>query len=134
MTRKDARAAAVQLLYEFEFHGDETPAAFFDFAQRQFEAEFDAYTARLFYGVLEHRAQLDDLIAAHSKNWRLDRINRVSRVILRLAIFEMLFDDEVETPIAINEAVELSKQFELGESAAFINGVLGGVARGRQDA
>ena len=53
---------------------------------------------------------------------------------MRLAIFEMLFDDEVETPVAINEAVELSKQFELGESAAFINGVLGGVARGRQDA
>ncbi len=134
MTRKDARAAAVQLLYEFEFHKDESPATFYDFAQRQFEAEFDAYTARLFYGVLEHCAQLDELIVAHSKNWRLDRINRVSRVILRLAIFEMLFDDEVETPVAINEAVELSKQFELGESAAFINGVLGGVARGRQDA
>ena len=134
MTRTDARAAAVQLLYEFEFHKDESPATFYDFAQRQFEAEFDAYTARLFYGVLEHCAQLDELIVAHSKNWRLDRINRVSRVILRLAIFEMLFDDEVETPVAINEAVELSKQFELGESAAFINGVLGGVARGRQDA
>ena len=134
MTRKDARAAAVQLLYEFEFHKDESPATFYDFAQRQFEAEFDAYTARLFYGVLEHCAQLDELIVAHSKNWRLDRINRVSRVILRLAIFEMLFDDEVETPVAINEAVELSKQFELGESAAFINCVLGGVARGRQDA
>ena len=134
MTRKDARAAAVQLLYVFEFHKDESPATFYDFAQRQFEAEFDAYTARLFYGVLEHCAQLDELIVAHSKNWRLDRINRVSRVILRLAIFEMLFDDEVETPVAINEAVELSKQFELGESAAFINGVLGGVARGRQDA
>ena len=134
MTRKDARAAAVQLLYECECHKDESPATFYDFAQRQFEAEFDAYTARLFYGVLEHCAQLDELIVAHSKNWRLDRINRVSRVILRLAIFEMLFDDEVETPVAINEAVELSKQFELGESAAFINGVLGGVARGRQDA
>ena len=75
MTRKDARAAAVQLLYEFEFHKDESPATFYDFAQRQFEAEFDAYTARLFYGVLEHCAQLDELIVAHSKNWRLDRIN-----------------------------------------------------------
>ncbi len=130
MTRKDARAAAVQLLYEFEFHRDESPVSFFDFSQGQFEAEFDAYTARLFFGVLEHRTEIDEMIAAHSRNWRLDRINKISRAILRLAVFEMLFDNEVETPIAINEAVELSKQFELGESAAFINGVLGGIARG----
>ena len=127
MTRKDARAAAVQLLYEFEFHRDESPVSFFDFSQGQFEAEFDAYTARLF---LEHCTEIDEMIAAHSRNWRLDRINKISRAILRLAVFEMLFDNEVETPIAINEAVELSKQFELGESAAFINGVLGGIARG----
>ena len=130
MTRKDARAAAVQLLYEFEFHRDESPVSFFDFSQGQFEAEFYAYTARLFFGVLEHCTEIDEMIAAHSQNWRLDRINKISRAILRLAVFEMLFDNEVETPIAINEAVELSKQFELGESAAFINGVLGGIARG----
>ena len=111
MTRKDARAAAVQLLYEFEFHRDENPVSFFDFSQQQFEAEFDAYTARLFFGVLEHGREIDEIIAAHSQNWRLDRINKISRAILRLAVFEMLFDSEVETPIAINEAVELSKQF-----------------------
>lgn len=122
----------MQLLYEFEFHRDENPVSFFDFSQQQFEAEFDAYTARLFFGVLEHGREIDEIIAAHSQNWRLDRINKISRAILRLAVFEMLFDSEVETPIAINEAVELSKQFELGESAAFINGVLGGIARGSQ--
>ena len=84
MTRKDARAAAVQLLYEFEFHRDENPVSFFDFSQQQFEAEFDAYTARLFFGVLEHGREIDEIIAAHSQNWRLARINKI-RIVGRSA-------------------------------------------------
>ncbi|MBQ3390954.1 MAG: transcription antitermination factor NusB [Clostridia bacterium] len=132
MTRKDARAAAVQLLYEYEFHTELEPSVFLRQAELAFAETFDGYTLRLFSGVLEHKEELDALIVAHSQNWRLERIHRISKTILRLAIFEMLFDSEVETPIAINEAVELSKQFELGESAAFINGVLGGIARGNE--
>ena len=132
MTRKDARASALQLLYQYEFHRDLKPEDYLARAARDFEGSFNDYTLRLFHGVLEHTEALDALITAHSKNWRLDRINRVSRCILRIALFEMRFDDKVDTPIAINEAVELSKEFELGESSAFINGVLGGVAREEQ--
>ncbi|NLT58020.1 MAG: transcription antitermination factor NusB [Clostridiales bacterium] len=129
MQRKEARALALELIYEYEFHKDRAPQDFYVDALRLRELPGNDYALRLFLGVQQHREAMDGLIAQHSKNWSLSRISRVSLAILRLAVFEMRFDDQVETPIAINEAVELAKQYEGEDAYTFINGVLGGIAR-----
>ena len=133
MQRKEARALAFELLYEYGFHADESTEDFYEASLALRESKGDDYARRIFFGVTACVPELDALIEANSKNWSMSRMSRVSLSILRLAIFEMRFDDQVETPIAINEAVELSKQYEGQDSYVFINGVLGGVARGSAD-
>lgn len=83
-------------------------------------------------GVIEHRDDIDAVISSKLKpGWKLTRISRVALAVLRLAVYEMKYIDDEEIPVsvAINEAVELSKKFTVKEDTAFINGVLGAVAK-----
>ena len=81
-------------------------------------------------GVAEHRDEIDEKITAHLKSgWKLGRISKVSLAILRLAVYEILFIDDIPVSVSINEAVELSKKFTVQEDTSFINGVLGAVAK-----
>jgi N utilization substance protein B len=74
--------------------------------------------------VRTHRADLDELIEAHSHNWRLERMARVDRNVLRLGTFELKYRPDIPRKVTINEAIELGKRFGNEESAAFINGLL----------
>lgn len=78
--------------------------------------------------VLEKENEIDGILNGISKGWKTTRMSRVDLTILRLAVYEILFDEDVPTGVAINEAVELGKQFGGDDSAAFINGILGKVA------
>lgn len=78
--------------------------------------------------VLAKEAEIDEILNGISKGWKTTRMSRVDLTILRLAVYEILFDADVPTGVAINEAVELGKQFGGDDSAAFINGILGKVA------
>ena len=78
--------------------------------------------------ILEKLVEIDEKIASVSKGWTLDRIGRVELAILRLATYEILFDDDVPASVAINEAVELAKKFGSEESYSFINGILANFA------
>ena len=78
--------------------------------------------------VLAKEAKIDEILNGISKGWKTTRMSRVDLTILRLAVYEILFDADVPTGVAINEAVELGKQFGGDDSAAFINGILGKVA------
>ena len=73
--------------------------------------------------------ELDETIAAYSKGWKISRMSRMTVAVLRLAIYEMRYVEDVPVGVAINEAVELAKVYDTDEAAAFINGVLGSVAR-----
>src|SRR5207237_9040730 len=79
-------------------------------------------------GVLENSDDLDHIIEKSAPNWPIDQMSRIDKNILRLAIFEILFDNRVPLKAAINEAVELGKRFGSDSSSRFINGVLGTVA------
>ena len=81
-----------------------------------------------FPGCWRTRAELDEIIVRSAPNWPLDQMSRIDKSILRLAIFEILFDNKVPLKAAINEAVELAKRFGSDSSSRFINGVLGTVA------
>lgn len=89
-----------------------------------------AYASMLVEGVLAHRGEMDELIARSAPNWPVEQMSNIDRNILRLAIFEILFDNRVPLKASINEAVELAKRFGSDSSSRFINGVLGTVAAG----
>ncbi len=86
--------------------------------------EADDFLKRLVLGVLEHFAQLDRLIEQYSENWRIDRINMVDRTILRMALYELLYCEEIPPKVTINEAIDLGKRYGSEDSGSFINGIL----------
>lgn len=129
--RTKARERALQALYQIDVAAegiDDALAAFW----RSFEpVERDVkdLAEGLVRGVAEHRRRVDDAIEEASSNWRLDRMARVDRNVLRLAVYELLQSD-VPVKVVINEAIELGKKFGSESSGAFVNGVLDKVAAG----
>jgi N utilization substance protein B len=83
-----------------------------------------AYVEALVRGVTEHRAAIDDLLGQLSRNWRIERIARVERTILRMALYELKFRQDIPARVALNEAIELAKRFGSADAAAFVNGLL----------
>ncbi len=131
-SRRSGRAYALQLLYarDYDAAADvagvaaEWAAAF----ELELEPDAQAFAADLVGKAAVHAAQVDELIAASSKNWRLERMSRVDRNILRLGATELVGSPDVPVKVVINEAVELAKRFGTAESSAFVNGVLDRVA------
>jgi N utilization substance protein B len=134
MTRRAGRAYALQLLYarDGDLATDVVGAAAAWANDLELEVELDAeaqqFAAELVTGAAEHAARLDELIAGASKNWRIDRMSRVDRNILRLGACELVAFASVPVRVVINEAIELAKRFGTAESPAFVNGVLDRVA------
>jgi transcription antitermination protein NusB len=129
--RHQARKRAVDLLFEAEARGL-TPTEVVDVRTALAEANPDVsalypYTAAAARGVGEHLAHIDDLISSHLQGWTLDRLPAVDRAILRVAVWELLYADDVPEPVAVDEAVQLAKELSTDESPGFVNGVLGQV-------
>lgn len=95
---------------------------------RQNQAEIVGYASEIVAGVTSHHAEIDDRISAFSMKWAIDRMPAVDRAILRVAVWEMLFNDEVPDAVAISEAVELAKEYSTEESGSFVNGLLSAIA------
>lgn len=112
--------------------GEDTPERVLEKTEEvgKLDAEDLAYIDEIMQGIQLHAPQIDELISRYSKDWVIERIARVDLSILRVAIFEMLYrGQDVPTGAAINEAVELAKRYGGERSYAFINGILGSVAR-----
>ena len=141
-TRRRAREAALQFLFQDDFldRGRSTNAAELDERFDAFSLLYQVnkkarpYARTLIGGIFEKLEEIDGAIGAHATNWRLERIAATDRNLLRVAIFELLFGDDVPAQVAINEAVEIAKRFGTQESPAFINGVLDAVQQSRQQA
>ena len=124
--RRQAREAAVQILYLRDINPHEA----LDDALRRFweeqtyETDVQQFGEALARGALEQRAALDDHIRRVAENWELDRIAAVDRNILRLAIYEMMYRDDVPPVVPINEAIEIAKKFSTKDSGKFVNGIL----------
>ena len=132
-SRRKAREAALQLLYQVDLTGNSDDAAFAAYWQSWPEVEQDPLTrefaeARVRF-VLSEEERIDAAIDAAARNWDLDRFSRVDLNLLRLAVGELLGCPEVPAPVVINEAVEIAHRFSDEKSASFINGVLDRVAR-----
>jgi N utilization substance protein B len=131
-SRRTGRAYALQLLYARD--GDPSTdvagaaASWAEAFDLEIEATAQAFARELVAAASEIAARLDELIAAASKNWRIDRMSRVDRNILRLGACELVAFPAVPVKVVINEAVELAKRFGTAESSAFVNGVLDRIA------
>lgn len=121
----------MKLAYSRLLGGEDTPNAVLEKSgvSEPLDAEDTAFAEALAEGVEAHVEELDALISEHAIDWTIDRIARVDLSILRVALFEMLYREDVPEGAAINEAVELAKRFGGEKSYAFINGILGVVAR-----
>ena len=126
--RRAARETVFALLYETEFHAGESAEEIYALAvdNREIDPE-NAYIRDVYFGVMAHIEAVDALIGRHAKGWKTNRLSRVSRAVLRLGAYELAFVEDVPAPVAINEAVELSKKFDDPKARAFINGVLNAV-------
>ncbi len=131
--RRGARRYALQVLYALDVNPTVTVAEALASYREAFDLELDEraqeFAAQLARGTLEERATVDEIIQRASKNWRLDRMSRVDRNILRLATYELRHLTEIPTKVVINEAVELAKRFGAAEAPAFVNGILDRVAQ-----
>lgn len=132
-SRRKARGYALQVLYALDVNDQANPVGAADTYWDGFELELDPATLKfateLVRETSERRAEIDDAIQTASKNWRLERMSRVDRNILRLATYELRYSEEVPVKVILNEAVELAKRFGASESPAFVNGVLDRIAQ-----
>ena len=133
-TRRTGRAFALQLLYARDNDASADVAGVASDWATDFELELapaaQAFARELVAAAAARTTEIDELIASASKNWRIDRMSRVDRNILRLGACELLAFRDVPVKVVINEAVELAKRFGTAESSAFVNGVLDRIATG----
>lgn len=123
LTRREARENAFLAAFAATFEPEQSDLA------AESGVVLDDFAQRLLADMNAHAAELDETITAHLKGWTLPRVPRVSLVVLRLALAEMLYGEERKTGVAINEAVELVKKYGADNDYQFVNGLLGTVAR-----
>lgn len=134
MTRRELREHIFQILFRIEFNNEEElqeQIALFveDIKEdKELKAQDEAYISEKFKKIVEKISEIDEILESASKGWKTSRMGKIDLTILRLAVYEMKFDEDIPEKVAINEAIELSKKFGGDESPAFINGVLAKLA------
>jgi N utilization substance protein B len=132
MSRTSAREVAMMIHYSGLLGGEDTPERVCEKneALGSLDEEDLRYVSSMLEGVNNHSGEIDELVSRFSKDWAIERIARVDLSILRVAIYEMLYrKEDVPAGAAINEAVELAKRYGGERSYAFVNGILGSVAK-----
>lgn len=127
LKRREAREIVVGLLFETEFKIEEDIREIYAVSIENREIPADDYVENAYFGVIENKEKIDALIGECSNGWKTHRLTRLSRSVMRLAVYEMMFVEDVPCSVAINEAVELTKKFDDPKAKAFVNGVLNAV-------
>lgn len=130
MTRTEAREQAFFVLFEKSFFEDLTVGEIVETAQEAGLIKINNFAKALLELNLENSAEVDDIIIGNLRGWTIQRLPKVSLAVLRLAVSEIKYVDEVPSGVSVNEAVELVKKYGTAEDAAFVNGVLGSVVKG----
>ena len=132
MRRSELREHIFKMLFCTEFNTEdemkEQEKLYFELLDMATEAEED-YVIDKYKAILIHKDEIDTLLNEYADKWKTTRMNKVDLSILRLAVYEVLWDEDVPTAVAINEAVELAKKYSSDEGPAFINGILAKVAK-----
>lgn len=132
--RSRAREVVLQLLYQRDHNPQTDPAVVELFLKRRLRDDpLEAFAHTLYRGAVEHRADIDQKLAAVAENWSVERMAAVDRNILRLGAYELLHQPDVPPKVAIDEAVELAKRFGAADSPAFVNGILDKLAASKHE-
>lgn len=146
MKRTQARELALHLIFEMGFQSFEEEQLYDRLQSEMIQSLRDEgkmyaeqpdenltqYICSVVRGTAERQTELDTIIEKYAKGWKLSRLSRMTTAILRLAIYEMRYVEDVPAKVAINEAVELAKVYDVEEAASFINGILGAIVRAEQ--
>ncbi len=128
MSRRELREQIFKLIFRVEFNDreemEEQEQFFFSDDELEADEKDTEYISQKSGRILEKLDEIDELINTRAKGWTTQRMGKVDLTILRLAVYEIVFDDDIPTGVAINEAVELAKKFGQDESSSFVNGVL----------
>ena len=128
MTRKMAREEAFILIFEKAFN-DASVEEILELALEVRELKPDDYIKTVFCGVFENLESIDSLISENAVGWKIERISKTALSVLRLAIFEIKFMEDIPEAVSVNEAVEICKKYATKEDASFVNGILSTVLK-----
>jgi N utilization substance protein B len=123
--RRKARESTLQILFQLEFNDSDAEKAFqLYWRDKKATKEVKDYSRWLVEGIISHKESIDRSIQSVSQRWRISRMPVVDRNILRMAVFELFYEEDVAPAIIINEAIEIAKKFSSEQAAMFINGIL----------
>ncbi len=133
MSRRELREHIFKILFQVEFNSveemKEQTALYFGNIELE-DGKEKTYISEKLNNIVEYIPEIDKKINEYSEGWKVDRLGKVELSIIRLAVYELLYDDDIPTGVAINEAIELAKTFGNDSAPAFINAVLGKISRG----
>ena len=124
MSRREIREHIFQILFGIEFHQEEDLPEQLLYENAEAGEEDAAYIQQKIQAVAEKKEEIDEMINAIARGWKTTRMGKVDLTLIRLGVYEMKFDDEIPTGVAINEAVELAKKYGTDGSSSFVNGIL----------
>ncbi len=129
MTRREEREQAFILLFEKSFNDETDLSELYELAlENEIVSESD-FVKKLAFSAWENLDSVDAVIEKYAKGWKINRISKVALAVLRMAIGEMLYFDDIPVGVSINEAVELCKKYAAKDDASFVNGLLGSVSK-----
>ena len=130
-TRSDARVEAFKLIFESEVNSESPEYLIEVMLEEHPESESNVdYIKTVYLGVLAKKDEIDKMIEdSMTFGWKLERISKVALAVLRMAVFEILYIEDVPEKVAINEAVEIDKKYDEPDNSAFVNGILGGIIK-----
>ena len=128
--RRETREWIMQFLFQLDFNPEPVDIALKDFWEGKDPNEREkTYAEEVIKGVVQHKDELDDRLSQYAKRWDSERMGAVDRTVMRVALFEMLYRDDVPPVVSINEAVHFAKDFSSFQSGRFVNGVLDRIRR-----
>ena len=127
LKRREAREYLLGLLFESEFRTDEDYVAIYASSSEERLIPEDVYIKNAYYTISEKKELIDEWIGRHAHGWKTQRMSKMSRSVLRLGVYEMIYEEQIPFSVTINEAVELTKIYDDPKARAFVNGVLNSV-------
>jgi N utilization substance protein B len=133
MTRREAREAAVELIFEQEFKKDQCVEQTIENAAEIRQKKYSAFAKKLFCEAWNKKEEIDQKISNASEKWNIERISKTALAVSRIAVYEIIFEENIPTSVSINEALELLKYFGDFDSVSFVNGLLGKIAAEKEN-
>lgn len=123
-SRRKSRELALQIVYSFQTNKKSIEKVFEDAFFKNSTLKVREYASILINGILNNKKEVDKVISSYSKNWKISRIPLIDHIILQIAIYEIIYSEDVPAVVGINEAIELTKKFSTPDSKKFVNGIL----------